>query len=308
MSEATSRKHSQFYLKTQGPSRMLFNESVRERNLRLFDCETPVAMITGSASPRLGRCIASHFLHQNFRVVYHAHESNLETAALVEEFALARTAAMLVSGAVEEEAQVTRWVAQVMDAYSRVDVLVNSAAIWDPVPLEQASSADFERFFRVNTLGTALCCQHFGLAMTGQGSGGAIVNIGDWAIARPYRDFTPYFMSKGPIATLTQSMAVELASRNPRLRVNAVLPGPVKLAEGISDQKRRKIAQDCLLQREGTADDLAQAVLFLASSPFITGVCLPVDGGRSIYAGPSADSIAHPAVELDSARPSSAAS
>jgi pteridine reductase len=122
------------------------------------------------------------------------------------------------------------------------------------------------------------------------------VNIGDWAVVRPYRDFAHYFLSKGSIGALTKSMAIELACRNPRIRVNAVLPGPVKMAAGISEQRVQKIVSECLLRREGTADDVAQAVLFLATSPFVTGICLPVDGGRSIYAGPSADPIAHPDV------------
>jgi pteridine reductase len=93
---------------------------------------------------------------------------------------------------------------------------------------------------------------------------------------------------------MTRSLAVELACRNPRVRVNAVLPGPVMLAEGISEERRQEIIEDCLLKRLGTARDVAEAVYFLATSPFVTGVCLPVDGGRTIYSGSGSDSVAHP--------------
>ncbi|MCA9131538.1 MAG: SDR family oxidoreductase [Planctomycetales bacterium] len=272
------------------------SETASERNLRLFETEYPVVMITGSSAPRVGRRIAEYFAAQQFRLVLHAHHLSEESQALADPAATSGQPSMVLGGAIEDEGQVAGWVTQIRETYDRIDVLVNAAAIWDPIPLERCLKTDYEKFFQVNALGVALCCQHFGLAMAEQASGGAIVNIGDWAVSRPYRDFAAYFLSKGALCTCTQSMAVELATRNPRVRVNAILPGPVKMAEGITAERRAKIAQECLLQREGTADDVAAAAIFLATSPFITGVCLPVDGGRSIYAGPSTDSIAHPQV------------
>ncbi len=115
-------------------------------------------------------------------------------------------------------------------------------------------------------------------------------------MARPYRDFTAYLLSKGSIQTLTQALAVELAERNPRIRVNAVLPATIMLDPSIGADARQTIIEQCLLKREGTPEDVAQATRFLAESAFITGVCLPVDGGRMIYAGPSQDVVAHPKV------------
>ncbi len=120
------------------------------------------------------------------------------------------------------------------------------------------------------------------------------MNIGDWALARPYCDFAAYLLSKGSISTLTQTMAVELAQRNPSIRVNAVLPGPVLLDERVGPEAQQRIVEQSLLKRAGTPHDVARAVRFLVESPFITGVCLPVDGGRTIYAGSSPDVLAHP--------------
>ena len=273
---------------------MLPNETLVERNQRLFNSPNPVAFITGSAAPRVGRRIAEYFLSHGFRLVFHAHQTASAAAEFVAGINRGGQSAMLVTGEVQDEANVSSWLAETLERMGRVDVLVNSAAIWDPTPLESMRAVDYQRFYQVNTLGTALCGQHFGLAMTKQASGGAIVNIGDWAVARPYRDFAAYFSSKASIVGVTQSLAVELAQRNPRVRVNAVLPGPIQLAEGISPELQQRIIDDCLLKREGSADDLAQAVLFLATSPFITGVSLPVDGGRSIWARDASDSIAHP--------------
>lgn len=273
---------------------MLPNETLVERNERLFNSPSPVAFITGSAAPRVGRRIAEYFLSHGFRLVFHTHQASSAAAEFVAGINRGGQSAMLVTGEVQDETTVSSWLAETLERMGRVDVLVNSAAIWDPTPLESMRAVDYQRFFQVNTLGTALCSQHFGLAMTNQASGGAIINIGDWAVARPYRDFVAYFSSKASIVGLTQSLAVELAQRNPRVRVNAVLPGPIQLAEGISPVRRQQIIDDCLLKREGSADDLAQAVLFLATSPFVTGVSLPVDGGRSIWARDASDSIAHP--------------
>ncbi len=266
------------------------------RNVRLFGTENPVVMITGSSAPRVGRTIAETFLEQGFQVVFHAHSRTAEAEELVSQAKQLGHSAGLVTGAVEDERVVQRWREELGQQFGRIDVLVNSAAIWEPKPLESTTAGDFEAFFRVNAMGIALTCKHFGLWMTEQDAGGAIINIGDWAVERPYRDFSAYFSSKGAVETMTRSMAVELATRNPAVRVNAVLPGPVMLAGGLSDERRRRIAEESLLKREGTAEDVAGAAWFLATSPFVTGVCLPVDGGRTIYAGRSADSIAHPRV------------
>lgn len=272
------------------------DESFDQRNIRLYDSPHPVAVVTGSSAPRVGRRIAEYLLAQDFRVIFHAHQATDADRQFVSTIKAQGHETLLISGDIQDEEQVMAWIAQVHEAFGRVDVLVNSAAVWQPQTLEQNCRKTYEKFFQVNALGPALCCQHFGLAMTGQASGGAIVNIGDWAVVRPYRDFAAYFLGKGSIITMTQAMAVELASRNPRVRVNAILPGPVQLADNISPERRQRIVSECLLQREGSADDVAQAATFLATSPFVTGVCLPVDGGRTIYAGPSADPIAHPDV------------
>lgn len=277
-------------------------ESILQRNAEVFGDEHPVAFITGSVAPRVGRVVAEYLYAHGFRVVLHSHDAptSEERTNVVQTFGeLDRSGPPLIlHGNVEEEVQTIGWLTQILDRYQRVDVLVNSAAIWQPKPLEEVEPQDFERYFRVNTLSVALACKHFGLQMARQKDGGAIINFGDWAIARPYQDFAAYFPSKGGVVAVTQSMAVELATRNPRIRVNAILPGPVMLDDSIDEKRRQRLIEDCLLKREGRADDVAQAAYMLSTNPFITGVCVPVDGGRSLYAGPNSDAVAHPDVSL----------
>lgn len=269
-------------------------ESAITRNREVFGHENPVAFVTGSLANRVGRVIATEFSNQGFRIVLHGRSTNGRAEPFDSPLEGPDSEPLVVSGLIQDEANIESWLSATLNRFHRIDVLVNSAAIWDPKPLEDTIAEDFERNFQINAMGSALSCKHFGLQMAKQDTGGAIVNIGDWAVQRPYRDFSAYFPSKAAVESITRSMAVELALRNPRIRVNAVLPGPVMLDSAVTEQHRQQLINECLLRREGTASDVAQAVLLLATNQFTTGACLPVDGGRSIYSGPTGDSIAHP--------------
>ncbi len=173
---------------------------------------------------------------------------------------------------------------QTLARFGRIDALVNCAAAWRSKKLEDVTAADVRLFFEVNTLGTFLCAQQAGLAMVRQPEGGCIVNLGDWAVARPYVGYSAYFPSKGAIPTLTRCLAVELGSRNPAVRVNCVLPGPVMLPPDLPAAERNQAIDATLVKREGRPENVAQAVLFFLDNDFVTGACLPVDGGRTIFA------------------------
>ncbi len=280
------------------PTRSSISEYRSEEDRRtlhaLFGTEQPVAWVTGSAADRVGRAIAKRFAVRGYRIVLHANRSVAEGKRLEEQWNKAGVETLLVTGAIEEEETVNGWIDQIMNRFGRLDVLTHAAAVWEPMNFEETSSRLVVEQLMSNTVGSFLCGQKAGLAMVDQSTGGTIVLVGDWALSRPYRDFAAYFTSKGAIPTLTRSLAVELAERNPSVRVNAVMPGPVLLVDGTPDATQQAILRQCLLRRAGTADHVARAAVFLAEHEFLTGVCLPVDGGRSIYAGPVADAIAHP--------------
>lgn len=260
----------------------------------IFGVERPVAFVTGSGADRVGRAIARRLAESGYRIVLHAHHSIDQARQTAEQWSAEGYETSFVSGQVDDQRTISLWADEIAGRFGGVHVLVNSAAVWNPTPLEELDAEGLAAQWRVNLVGPALLCRAIGLVMAGQSHGGAIVNIGDWAVLRPYPDFAAYMLSKGGIRTLTEVMAVELAVRQPAIRVNAVFPGPVMLDDSISRENREKIIQQALLKREGTADDVAAAVQFLAESPFITGVCLPVDGGRSIHAGRCDDIVAHP--------------
>src|SRR5204863_1016174 len=135
------------------------------------------------------------------------------------------------------------------------------AAVWKSKPLEDVTAADVRFHFDTNALGTFLCCQQAGLAMVAQPGGGVIVNVGDWAEVRPYPGYAAYFPSKGAVSATTRCLAVELGTRNPKVRVNCVLPGPVMLPPTLSEAEKRAAIEATLVKREGSPHHIAQAVL-----------------------------------------------
>jgi pteridine reductase len=247
--------------------------------------EQKVALVTGSGKWRVGAHVAAALATRGFVIAVHyrtaAREATETAAALTAQFGVP---AVSVQADLGDEAAVKRMVSEVLDRFSRIDVLVNCAAIWNRKPLEEVTAADVREHFDTNLLGTFLTCQQVGLAMVRQPSGGCIVNIGDWADVRPYRDYAAYFPSKAAIPGLTRVFAVELGTRNPKVRVNAVLPGPVMLPPEVVGAEREQVIAGTLVKREGEPAHIAAAVLHFIDNDFVTGTSLPVDGGRSVFA------------------------
>jgi len=244
--------------------------------------QAPVALITGSGKKRVGWHVAEALGQRGYALAIHFRSSKLEAEETAAEFGSRGFAAHAFHAELTSEADVQTLVAGVQQQFGRLDALVHTAAIWQPKRLEDITAADVREYLEVNTLATFLCCQHAGLAMVKQKTGGSIVTFGDWAIARPYLNYAAYFPSKGAIPALTKSFAVELAARNPRVRVNCLEPGPVMLPPELSPEERNEAIAGTLLKREGSPQHIAQAVIHLLENDFITGTCLAVDGGRTI--------------------------
>lgn len=245
--------------------------------------ERPVALVTGSGKRRVGSYVAEALAARGYDLVIHYRNSESEARELAVRLSVGGTKTLTVAADLTAERSVAAMIAATMDKFGRLDVLVNCAAIWQSKRLDDVVADDVRRHFETNTLGTFLCSQLAGLQMVKSASGGCIVTVGDWATVRPYANYAAYFPSKGAIPTLTRTFAVELGIRNPRVRVNCVMPGPVMLPPDLPEAERRQAIDATLVKREGRPENVAQAVVFLIENDFVTGVCLPVDGGRSIY-------------------------
>jgi len=246
-----------------------------------------VALVTGSGKRRIGWHVAQALADRGYALIVHYHTSATEAAETVDAFHARGVEAVAIQADLADERSVQALIDQTLSRFRRIDVLVNCAADWKSKRLEDVTAADVHHYFETNTLGTFLCSQQAGLVMVRQPEGGCIITLGDWAVARPYRNYAAYFPSKGAIPTLTRCLAVELGSRNPAVRVNCILPGPVMLPADLPEGERRQAVDATLVKREGRPEDVARAVLYFVDSPFVTGVCLPVDGGRTIFAADS---------------------
>ncbi len=243
-----------------------------------------VALVTGSGKKRVGWYVADALAGQGYAVGVHYHTSTSEADETVEHLRSRGVEAAAFQADLADGEAARSLVRAGLERFGRLDVLVNCAAVWKAKRLEEVTAGDLLHNFGVNVLGTFLCAREAGLAMVRQPEGGCIINFGDWAEARPYPDYAAYFASKGAVPVLTRCLAVELGTRNPKVRVNCILPGPVLFQPDLPHEERQQAIQATLTQREGRPENIAQAVLFLVGNDFVTGDCLRVDGGRTVYA------------------------
>jgi pteridine reductase len=242
-----------------------------------------VALVTGSGKRRVGWHVADALARRGYALAIHYRSSAAEAAESIAGFQAQGVQAAGFQADLSDEQAVRSMLRQIVDRFGRIDVVANCAAAWKSKRLEEVTAADVRHYFETNTLGTFLVSQQAGLVMVEQPEGGCIIMLGDWAVARPYLNYAAYFPSKGAIPTLTRTLAVELGTRNPSVRVNCILPGPVMLPPDLPQAERDEAIQATLVKREGSPEHIAQAVLFLVDNDFVTGVCLPVDGGRTVY-------------------------
>jgi pteridine reductase len=249
---------------------------------------TKVALVTGSGRRRVGNVVVEALARRGFDVVVHYRTAAAEAQQTALELRGLGVRALALGAELTQEEAVRDLVGETRRQMGRLDVLVNCAGAWSAQRFEDVTASEVRRYFESNVLATFLCCQQAGLAMVAQPEGGCIVNLGDWAIERPYANYAAYFASKGAVPALTRSLAVELGTRNPKVRVNCIHPGPVLFPADLPAEERAEAVRGTLLQREGRPENIAQGVLFLIDNDFVTGACITIDGGRSVYAPDSA--------------------
>lgn len=196
-------------------------------------------------------------------------------------------------GDVSVEVDCDRVVGQAMDALGGLDVLVNSAGIVETSRQTiRQDLSDWRRTIDVNLQGTYLMARAAARAMVSAGKGGSIVNLSSVTGLVGFRASNAYGVSKAAVAMLTRTLATDLAPQ--AIRVNAVAPGFIDTAMTSDLHERTNLPREVFVQRIpsgrfGTAEEVARAVLFLASdwASYITGAVVPVDGGWSAFGGPN---------------------
>jgi NAD(P)-dependent dehydrogenase (short-subunit alcohol dehydrogenase family) len=241
-----------------------------------MDLKGNAALVTGGAH-RVGKAIALALGRAGANVAIHYHRSAAPAEATLAELRALGVEATAIRGDLAVIAEVERVVDEATARWGRLDLLVNSAGIWGATPIGSVTEARWEELLDLNLRSAFFAAQRAAPAL--RAARGAIVNIADVGALRPWRNHTPYLVSKGGLLTLTEALAKDLA---PEVRVNAIAPGPVLLPDDWTSEQAERAARSVLLRRLGRAEDVAQAAVYLASADFVTGVILPVDGGQRL--------------------------
>jgi pteridine reductase len=244
-----------------------------------------VALVTG-AGHRVGRALAERLAEAGAGVVVHhggSRQAAEETAERLR--TVHRVPAWTLGADLADGSAIEGLFAAVAGECGRLDVLVNSAAVFEPAPLESIDAAAWDRVQAVNLRAPHLCVRAaLGLLRASAAESGkpsAVVNLGDLGGVVPWRGFAHHGASKAGLLHWTRTAALELA---PEVRVNAVVPGALlPPPEMESDSEAwREMCRRLPLQRTGDPRDAADAVLYLATAGFVTGTVLFVDGGESL--------------------------
>jgi 3-oxoacyl-[acyl-carrier protein] reductase/pteridine reductase len=234
------------------------------------------ALVTGGAR-RIGRAIALALARSGANVAITWRTSKAEAAQTVSEIEALGVRALATECDVRSEASVRTAIAAVTSRFDRLDILVNNAAVFDSARLDELSLAQWDALFETNARGPFLVAREALPAL--RATEGRIVNIGSLGGIHAWAGHGHYCASKAALHSLTQSMAKAFA---PQVSVNCVAPGWIELDES-EEREAAHFKAKTPMRRNGTAEDVAQAVLFFAAGPhFVTGQILVVDGGLGL--------------------------
>jgi pteridine reductase len=241
--------------------------------------DRPVVLITG-AGRRVGAVIARTLHAAGYDVALHFRRSADAAATLAKELEQQRAGStLLLQAELSELAALPTMMEQLLAHFGRLDALVNNASAFYSTPMGSATPAQWSELFASNVQAPFFLSQAALPAL--RAARGGIVNLLDIYAERPLAEHPLYCMAKAALAAMTRSLALDLA---PAIRVNGVAPGAVLWpSDGKGYDDQQAMLARTPLQRAGTPDDVASAVLWLLrDAPFVTGQTIRVDGGRTL--------------------------
>jgi len=242
-----------------------------------------VAIVTG-AGRGIGQAIARLFAQEGAKVALNYSKSEKGASSLADEIRKNGGEAFLVRADVSKADEVKRMIQKTIEKFGRIDVLVNNAGVLFPAAFLDSTEEMWDKTMSVNLKGMYLCSKEVAPIMLNQ-KRGKIINISSVCglAQKSALGNTPYAVSKAGVIGLTRSLAVNLG---PAVNVNAVCPGVIDtdMVAFFSPERKNAIIEETLLKKIGRPEDIAYAVLFLASdeSDFITGEMVTVSGGRGM--------------------------
>ncbi len=230
------------------------------------------ALVTGGAK-RLGRAICLQLAHAGFRVAIHHYRSEAEAVLLAAEIGPAATA---IAADLADERATQALLTRAAEALGPVGVLINNASVFERDEWDDATRESWDRHMEPNLRAPFVLMQALARALPA-GAEGAIINLLDQRVWSLTPHFMSYTASKAALWALTQQMALALA---PRIRVNAIGPGPALPSARQSAEQFARQAASVPLQRGTSPEEVARAVLALLALPSVTGQMLALDGGQ----------------------------
>ena len=234
------------------------------------------ALISGGAA-RIGAQIVRTIHENGYKVIIHCHQSEEIAQALCHELNSKRNNSAQVVVADLEDNKAIKKLTQTIKS---LDLLVNNASVFYPTSTENSTTEDWDKIININLRAPFFIAT--GLSKVLATCQGGIVNIIDIHSERPLKNFSIYNISKAGLKMLTKTLAKELA---PNIRVNGISPGSILWPQDqsqLSEKEKIMMLDRIPLSRQGSPNDIAQAVLFLANSKYITGQVINIDGGRSL--------------------------
>ncbi len=241
------------------------------------------ALITGGAK-RLGRETALSLAREGVHVAVHHHASELPAQILCRELMALGVRAIPLQADLQNADTLEPLFQAAWEGLGGLDFLVNNASIFPPGRLEEMELEQLHSNLRVNAWAPFVLTRAFWRLIRGTGGRGSVVNLLDTRLVGGDLAHAPYHLSKALLGEITSLTALEFA---PELQVNGVAPGAVLPPEGLDDAYLEGLTRELPLKRRGFPQDIAQAVLYLLGTTFVTGQVIFVDGGRHIRLGGS---------------------
>lgn len=236
--------------------------------------EGQVALVTGAAK-RIGRSIALRLAAEGADVVVNYNHSRSDAESTVKNIGTLGRRAAAIQADVSKREDVKKMFAAAEGEFRRIDILVNNAGMFFPARFEELTDEQWDGILNTNLKSQFLCSQEAAPIMKRQGRG-RIINISSLGGLLAWPSYTHYCVSKAGVIMLTRCLARVLG---PEVLVNSVAPGTIQFPGEEPDQD---YIERVPLHRTGTGDDIADAVIYFASSDFVTGQILAVDGGRTL--------------------------
>lgn len=236
-----------------------------------------VALVTGGAI-RVGKAITMMLAQNGADIIVNYFSSATAADETVAEAQALGVRARAIHCDVSDWMQVKQMAATIIDEFGGVDIIVNSASLFEQTPFPTEDISAWQRVTGISIDGPFFVCNTLVPSMLQRG-GGAIVNIVDLSVWNPWPNFAAHGVSKAALWALTQQLALELA---PKIRVNAVAPGPVMPPPNYGKEFEKQAAEGTLLGHWGKPEDVAFAVRYLLEADYVTADVILVDGGERI--------------------------